>query len=70
MAAPMDRLDTLTTQASIGAGGGVAAYGAWTAQEIAAYGGLAIAVITLALNVVFKVLHYRLAKAQVEQGDP
>lgn len=68
MVAQVEKFDTITTQASLGASGATAAFGALTAQEIAAWGGLGIALITLAVNVAFKVLHYRLEKRRKDAG--
>lgn len=45
-------------------GGGVAVYFGLTANEIAAFGGVVIGLIGLVTNLVFKWLHYRLARDQ------
>ena len=45
-------------------GGGAAVYFGLTANEIAAFGGVAIGLVGLVTNLVFKLLHYRLARDQ------
>lgn len=45
-------------------GGGAAVYFGLTANEIAAFGGVAIGLIGLVTNFAFKWLHYRLAREQ------
>lgn len=51
-------------------GGGVAAVGGWTANEIAAFGGLGLAIAGFLLNWWYKHQHLKLARKKAAQGEP
>jgi hypothetical protein len=72
-AASMDHSTTATfvvkaAQAATYGGGGAAVYFGLTANEIAAFGGLAIGLLGLLTNFIYKHLHYRLAERRLEMA--
>jgi hypothetical protein len=51
-------------------GGTVAAVGGWTANEIAAFGGLGLAIAGFLLNWYYKHQHLRIAREKARKGEP
>ncbi len=58
--------ERVATGTSYAVGAATSIFGTMTANEVAAYGGLLIGVLTFVVNVIYKVLHYRLAKRMAE----
>ncbi len=67
MSEPRESIQTLIGSATTKAGAGVAVYGGFTANEIAAFGGLAVAVLGLIYNIWSKERMIRIQKELAER---
>lgn len=65
----IERMSNSSSTATYVASGGTVAVGTLTANEVAAFAGVFIAFATFVVNIVYKHLHYKLAKAQVERDE-
>lgn len=58
----------VSDRVAVGAGAGTAVLGGLTSQQIIAWGGFAVAVISMVGSLLFKYLHYRLEVRKLQQG--
>ena len=62
-----ERIGLVSTATTYTASSGAVFFGAFTANELAAVGGLTLGLLTFGVNFYFKHKHYQLAKAELER---
>jgi len=62
-----ERIALISTATTYTASSGAVFFGAFTANELAAVGGLTLGLLTFGVNFYFKHKHYQLALAELKQ---
>lgn len=62
-----DKIAAISTGVTYTASSGAFVFGTFTANEIAAIGGLMLGSLTFVVNIYFKHKHYQLARIETEQ---